>query len=99
MGTQISDLRRTLNEVLVKLAEISQNIATASKATKDSQNDIAAAEKAIDNADAALRMAENYIDKEGRTALKQALDALANFGQNSQQMTEIARRATLEAKR
>ncbi|CAG5119951.1 unnamed protein product [Candidula unifasciata] len=99
VGAQINELRRSLSEVLVKLGEIAQNIATASKATRDSQDDIAAAEKAIDNADAALRMAENYIDKEGRTALKQALDALSNFGQNSQQMTEIARRATLEAKR
>ncbi|BFZ20658.1 hypothetical protein BsWGS_23697 [Bradybaena similaris] len=99
VGAQIKELKRSLNDVLVKLGEIARNIATASNATRSSQDDIAAAEKAIDNAETALRLAENYIDKEGRTALKHALDALANFGQNSQQMTEIARRATQEAKR
>lgn len=99
VGKIISDLRRSLNEVIQKLGDIAHNIKEAARSTLDSKDDIDTAEKAIENADSALRMAENYVDKEGRTALKQALDALANFGQNSKQMTEIAVNATNESKR
>ena len=52
------------------------------------------AETAIRRAVMALRDAEDYIGREGKQALFQALDALDQFGKQSQQMTVIAQRAT-----
>jgi len=55
------------------------------------------AEAAIRRAEMSLREAEDYIGREGRQALAQALEALQQFGKQSQQMTEIAQRATNES--
>ncbi|XP_012941612.1 laminin subunit gamma-1, partial [Aplysia californica] len=99
IGQQLEALRNSLADVLTKCGQISRNIASAGQATAESQSDIDAAEEAIERADAALAVARSYIDDEGRAALKQALAALANFGQNSEQMTEIARQAAMEADR
>lgn len=55
------------------------------------------AEDAIRRAETSLREAENYVGREGRQALSQALEALKQFGKQSQQMTEIAQRAANES--
>lgn len=78
---------------------IARNIGQAANATKASEEDVNAADKAIKSAENALKIASQYIENEGRTALKNALRALENFGQNNIQMTEIARRATIAAKK
>ncbi|XP_059157945.1 laminin subunit gamma-1-like [Physella acuta] len=99
VNKQLENLGKSLRDALDKCAIIAANIANMNKAVETSQDDIKAAERALNNAENALKMSEDYIDLEGRAALKQALEALNKFGQNNQQMTEIALNATNEAKR
>ena len=80
--------------MLDKLTIIAQNIAKASQASEDSEAKISYAEQALERTEIAYQRAKDYIDKEGRMALANALKALEDFGQNSKQMTEIAKRAT-----
>ena len=44
-------------------------------------------------------MAEEYIDLDGNRAIKSAKEAVRKFGQQSQQMTEIAQKAKTLADR
>ncbi|XP_055895968.1 laminin subunit gamma-1-like [Biomphalaria glabrata] len=98
VGKELEALKLALSDVLNKCGEIGRNIATASKATQDSEIDIEQAEKAIERADLALKNAEKFIAVEGQAALDRAVDALGKFGTSSQQMTEIAKRASNKAK-
>ena len=56
-------------------------------------------ERAIEEAETALREAEKYIEMEGQDALRKAKEAQERFGQQSQRMTEIAKQARVEAER
>ncbi|GFS14721.1 laminin subunit gamma-3 [Elysia marginata] len=94
VGQQLDILRDTLNDLIKKLTVIASNIATAANATENSETKIKYAEEALAVTDRVYQKAKDYIDKEGRNALNQALKALEDFGQNSKQMTEIARRAS-----
>lgn len=85
--------------MLQKGKVINQRIAEAAEFSNSSISDIDMAELAIDRAEAALKAAENYIDTEGRKALQRAREALDRFGQQSEQMTLIAQKATLESER
>ena len=53
----------------------------------------------MDAAEAALRDAERHLETEGQQALKQAIDAQARMGQQSENMTKIAHEARIEAER
>ncbi|ESP04836.1 hypothetical protein LOTGIDRAFT_211656 [Lottia gigantea] len=99
IGKQLQDLRKALNDVLDKCAKISNSINVATDVSSQSFTDIKQAEEAIDRAETALRAAEDYIDSEGKIALERALEALDKFGKQSQQMTQIAQRATKESTR
>ncbi|KAH9498965.1 Laminin subunit gamma-1 [Bulinus truncatus] len=98
VGQELENLKDALNDVLKKSGDIARNIASASKATSESETDIRLAETAIKNAETAVQNANKYINVEGQAALNKALEALRMFGQNSQQMTEIAQKATERAK-
>lgn len=97
IGQQLQELKEALRSVLDKCGQISRGIASAAGASRDSIRDIEVAETAIRRAEQSLREADDYIGREGRQALVQALEALKQFGKQSQQMTEIAQRATDES--
>ncbi|PVD22260.1 hypothetical protein C0Q70_18068 [Pomacea canaliculata] len=97
IGKQLQELKSTLRSILDKCGDITRSIASASSMSQDSIRDITIAEDAIRRAETSLREAENYVGREGRQALSQALEALKQFGKQSQQMTEIAQRAANES--
>ncbi|KAJ8300900.1 hypothetical protein KUTeg_022419 [Tegillarca granosa] len=96
---QLADMKKTIQDVMIKTGTITRNIKSADEASKASMSDIEKAHEAIDRAERALQSAETYIDTEGRAALQRAQEALKKFGQQSKQMTEIATRAKQEADR
>lgn len=98
VGQQLDALRDALDDLMRKLSAIATNIGKATEATEDSKSKILYAEQALERTELAYDIAKEYIDKEGRMALNQALQALEAFGQNSKQMTEIAKRAASLAK-
>ena len=97
MGEQLDNLRDSLRDVLDKNKVIAENIPSVERAAADADKDRMAAEKAIERADEMLTEAENYIEREGQAAVRQALNALQQFGQNNAQITAIARNATAAA--
>ena len=98
-GRQLANLRKTINDVMDKSSKIANNIKTAEMSSNRSQAEVEQAQEAIKRADTALQTAEAYIDDQGRKALKRAQEALSKFGQQSTQMTELARRAQSESLR
>lgn len=99
MMLQLKELKDTVDEVLMKSDQIAMNIKTADKSAQDSESDVSQAEEAIKRAKDALSAAENYIDLEGQAAIDRAKRALERYGQQSDQMTEMARRAKETADR
>lgn len=96
---QLAALRKAVEDVTTKAYQIGGKLTAAEAASQNSANDLQLAREAIDRAERALTSAENYIDTEGRAALQRAKEALAKFGQKSDQMTQIASRAKEEADR
>ena len=94
VGQQLDALNNALNDLLNKLSIVALNTGKASDACENSEAKIIYAEQALERTERAYQIAKDYIDKEGRAALSQALQALEDFGQGSKQMTEIARRAS-----
>ncbi|KAK3719385.1 hypothetical protein RRG08_029540 [Elysia crispata] len=94
VGQQLDVLNNALNDLLNKLSIVALNTGKASDACENSEAKIIYAEQALERTERAYQIAKDYIDKEGRAALSQALQALEDFGQGSKQMTEIARRAS-----
>lgn len=92
-------LRKAVQEVNSKAYQIGGKLTAAETASQNSERDLRLAREAIDRAEKALTAAESYIDTEGRAALQRAREALAKFGQKSDQMTQIASRAKTEADR
>ena len=99
MGKQLSDLRSSIKDVMIKSNEITNNIRRAENMASNSLSDIDRAKEAISRAEAALQAAEQYIDTQGREALQKAEEALRQHGVQSKQMTEIANEAKEEAER
>ncbi|XP_046546813.1 LOW QUALITY PROTEIN: laminin subunit gamma-1-like [Haliotis rubra] len=99
VGRQLQELRKSLGEVIYKTGQIGRSISSASQVSMETEHDLRQAEQAIERAEISLKAAEDYIDREGRLALDRALQALARFGRQSEQMTEIANRAKLESER
>ncbi|RUS88463.1 hypothetical protein EGW08_003800, partial [Elysia chlorotica] len=94
IGQQLDTLSQALSDLVNKLKDIAVNINKASDACEASEAKIVYAEMALERTEKAYQDAKDYIDKEGRTALSRALQALKDFGQGSEQMTEIAKRAS-----
>ena len=99
LGVQLAALRKAIEEVTSRAYQIGGKLSAAESASQNSATDLLQAREAIDRAEKALQSAENYIDSEGRAALQRAREALAKFGQKSEQMTQIASRAKSEADR
>ncbi|XP_071154854.1 laminin subunit gamma-1-like [Mytilus edulis] len=99
LGVQLAALRKAVQEVNSKAYQIGGKLTAAETASQNSERDLRLAREAIDRAEKALTAAESYIDTEGRAALQRAREALAKFGQKSDQMTQIASRAKTEADR
>ena len=99
MGKQLSDLRSSIRDVMIKSNEITNNIRRAENMASNSLSEIDRAKEAITRAEAALQAAEQYIDTQGREALQKAEEALRQHGVQSKQMTEIANEAKEEAER
>lgn len=99
MGKQLSALRSSIRDVMIKSNEITNNIRSAESMASNSLGDIDRAKEAIRRAESSLQAAEQYIDTQGREALQKAEDALRQHGVQSKQMTEIANEAKMEAER
>lgn len=99
MGKQLSALRSSIRDVMIKSNEITNNIRSAESMASNSLVDVDRAKEAIRRAESSLQAAEQYIDTQGREALQKAEDALRQHGVQSKQMTEIANEAKMEAER
>ncbi|XP_011419247.3 laminin subunit gamma-1 [Magallana gigas] len=99
MGKQLSTLRSSIRDVMIKSNEITNNIRSAESMASNSLVDVDRAKEAIRRAESSLQAAEQYIDTQGREALQKAEDALRQHGVQSKQMTEIANEAKMEAER
>jgi coxsackievirus/adenovirus receptor len=73
--------------------KINETISMSAENAITAMMDIMDAQDAVKKAEDALNLAESYIEKEGRGALKQAQEAQQKFGQQSGRMTEIAKEA------
>lgn len=97
VGDQLEKLRQSLQNVLNKCDLIESNIPSVERASSDADRDRIAAEKAIVSAQNLLQTAKAYIEEEGQDAVRQASNALQQFGHNNKMMTAIARNATQAA--
>lgn len=77
---------------------IAGSVQAADKDIHRTQHFIGEAQDAILRAERAISRASDYIDNEGREALKQAKLATEKFGTRSEKMKNIATKAMLTAK-
>lgn len=97
MGKQLSTLRSSIRDVLIKLND--QQHPQRREHGKQQSGGCWQGEEEIRRAESSLQAAEQYIDTQGREALQKAEDALRQHGVQSKQMTEIANEAKMEAER
>ena len=92
-------IRIAIVDLQSQCGKITAEIIEAQSSSRNSIIDVTSAERLIDEADYHLRQAEVHIETEGRDALRQAQEAQTKVGQQSEQMTEIAKQAREEVER
>ena len=85
--------------MIKKCAKITNDAKTAGDSAHVSRINTRMAEESIDRAELALKNAEDYINNEGKEAIRKAREAQDKSGQQSKKMTEIAKEAREEADR
>jgi coxsackievirus/adenovirus receptor len=93
VAEQVEAIRTAIDDLMNTFSHITHDITESSHGAETAKLDTAAAERAVDNAERALREAERRLKTEGQNALKQAIDAQRQFGQQSDRMTQISREA------
>lgn len=98
-GNQLKELHDSINDIMSKCGLISNSIT-------DMDTDIDTSRRYIDEAKVAIQRAENEVDKahnylniEGKAALRRARSAIEKYGVKSQEMTRIANMAMTAANR
>lgn len=99
LSEQMAALQAAVDDIVATCGRVSQDIYVASRGAENALLDVADAVRVIDEAEQRLRGAQSYIDVDGQNALREAREAQARFGQQSERMTEIARQARIEAVR
>jgi laminin gamma 1 len=93
LGGQLDVIRAAIDEIMSTCGQVTSDIVDTSRGAQTAVIDVAAAERAVDNAERALQDAERLLKTDGANALKQAIDAQKQFGQQSDRMTDISREA------
>jgi len=75
------------------LTTITISITEASRKTHSASIDTSGAERAVDEADRSLKRLEILIEIDGKNALREAKEAQAKLGHQSNRMTDIAQEA------
>nr|CAD7262431.1 unnamed protein product [Timema shepardi] len=90
---RLEELKKRLNEVGDLITQVNNFTRRAAAGTEMGTRNVTEAEEIIDNALALLKNALDYLETEGAVALDKAKDRSAQFGQQSEQMSDIAREA------
>ncbi|XP_039287282.1 laminin subunit gamma-1 [Nilaparvata lugens] len=90
---QLNELHARLDDVQVLMRQIHNWTEEARQQTGEAERDATEAEIIIERAREALQGALDYLQTDGAAALKKAMDRSTEFGQQSQQMSEMAREA------
>jgi len=90
---QLDTIRIAINEIMNTCSRITIDISESSRVAQNAVVDVAAAERAVDEAERVLRDAERLLKTDGQDALQQAADKQRELGYQSNRMTEISREA------
>nr|CAD7454512.1 unnamed protein product [Timema tahoe] len=90
---RLEELKKRLNEVGDLITQVNNFTRRAAVGTEMGTRNVTEAEEIIDDALALLKNALDYLETEGAVALDKAKDRSAQFGQQSEQMSDIAREA------
>jgi len=90
---QLDNVRTAIDEIVRSCGRIVVDTSETSRVEQNAQVDVAAAERAVDDAETALREAERLLTVDGQNALQQAADKQKELGHQSDRMTEMSRDA------
>ena len=96
---QLETVRLAIVEITRTCAQVRGDARDGSRVERTARADVAAAERAADEAERALRAAQRLLETDGRGALDEAADKQRQLGHQSQRMTEMSREARLLADR
>ncbi|XP_074654199.1 laminin subunit gamma-1-like [Tubulanus polymorphus] len=91
MAEQLEEVKKAVKEIQEKTNSITKKSGETGGNAKVSMDDIMNAKLTLDRTEKILEDAENYIEKDGKDALRKAKEAQKKLGQQSIRMTEIAK--------
>ncbi|XP_075230002.1 laminin subunit gamma-1 isoform X2 [Lycorma delicatula] len=94
---ELTELHGKLDDVQILMGQIRNWTQEALAETTEAERNATQAEQIIESARDALQSALDYLQTDGAAALAKAMERSIEFGQQSQQMSDIAREARLLA--